>query len=217
MGQACHVGGSMSIEIDLAKRILAGEVMTCLGAPERLALNEYVSSLQLLSVSFRTMLLDALDFLEFPPAITTGDKAHALSDFVKHARAALEEDGRAVSDLRKLDALIAEHVMGLGKPVLNKQHGWIIDEGDSIIIVSRYSFAIGAAWEVVEKLRTFGQNIEIKTRKDGTYWHVSVIDEKDPFKAHEIGAFENRWDIETMICLAALKAKGIDVSEWEKK
>ena len=100
---------------------------------------------------------------------------------------------------RKIDALVAKHVMGLEE--VEKIGGYWVDEivnGVTIrTALPRYSTDIAAAWSVVEKL---GMTYRIE---DGT---VSFWDE-DLQETHE--AYE---DTPAMaICLAALAAQGVEV------
>ncbi len=115
-------------------------------------------------------------------------------------------------DLRKIDALVAEHVMGLKKG--RKKQGysmfeyhyevkeydvWIDEEGNSHH-PRRYSSDISAAWEVVEKLRY----ISIMPWKEGK-WNATAKHEEFTF----VQSIQDTAPL--AICLAALKAKGVEV------
>ena len=89
---------------------------------------------------------------------------------------------------REIDAKIAEHVMGLGP------------------IIKAYSTDIAAAWEVVERLDEEEWNVTIYPRKHESSGS-SVVMHKFHHNYHVHG------DIPMAICLAALKAKGIDTSD----
>ncbi len=87
---------------------------------------------------------------------------------------------------RKIDALVAEHVMGL-------------DPNRAEFALDEYSTDIAAAWEVVEKMSV---PLEIIRHRDGKQW--GVLDAR----------FRNTTWADTAplaICLAALKAKGVEV------
>lgn len=113
-------------------------------------------------------------------------------------------------DLRKIDALVAEHVMGwhracgawIGPNGLSTSYGFEEDAKDFCP-----STDIAAAWEVVEQIREILSDPTIFISSVFGGWCVEL----------------RRWgsaraDVETRetaplaICLAALKAKGIAVS-----
>lgn len=111
-------------------------------------------------------------------------------------------------DLRKLDALVAEKVMGwkdvnlngtgipphLKEPYLGQHDRY-----------ENYSTDIAAAWDVVNMFDSF----ELK----GNFYGVkATLSDYKNDKFAEVTALSGPM----AICLAALKAKGIDVSEWEK-
>ena len=129
---------------------------------------------------------------------------------------------------RELDALIAEKVMGLspmkGKgmdggywdPVkkrtqmikdsplhdARKKLGIAYDApGDGFLL--NYSSDIGSAWTVVEKMRDGGWNICLATVKKGS---AAVITKEGRFTGDEPYAES----MPRAICLAALKAVGVD-------
>jgi hypothetical protein len=136
-------------------------------------------------------------------------------------------------DLRKLDALVAEKVMGTEKywsVIFGGSHYGNFDsvekaqdrankiQGDYKAAIvpyydePNYSTSIEAAWQVVETLdgewSIFGQH--------HLGWEVSPVEASmredrygNPFKA-------NAETAPLAICLASLRSKGIDVSEWEK-
>jgi hypothetical protein len=119
-----------------------------------------------------------------------------------------------MTDLRKIDALVAEHVMGKTirdglvdkSEELNSKGCW--REPDL------YSSDISAAWEVVEAWKGDGAEYslpEFSLRRDGRgSWEVLMFDAgpgRDLARTVPVRA-------ETAplaICLAALKAKGIEV------
>lgn len=137
-------------------------------------------------------------------------------------------------DLRKLDALVAEKIMGCKiRSIENAkdqrefeylrsngnylcgcglgEHNDTDDEG-GYQWLKNYSEEIAAAWEVINKVD--GQWTLDGQEQVG--WVVSLVEAsmredryESPFKASAETA-------PLAICFAALKAKGVDVSEWEK-
>lgn len=95
---------------------------------------------------------------------------------------------------REIDALVADHVMGLSGP-----WGATFLGGKPL---PHYSTDIAAAWEVVEKVGDI--KLEGYRCVDGCFrWCVTTFDLDD---------IEIRADTAPMaICLAALKAKGVEV------
>jgi hypothetical protein len=119
-------------------------------------------------------------------------------------------------NLRKIDALVAEHVMGWvvyfsdgefvekdGTPI----HDWRGREGESSYrdFVPPYSTDIAAAWEVVKKLEDYDPMIfqyGVPDTPKGWLW---FCDFEGTSATHE--------NVATAICLAALQAKGIKIEE----
>jgi len=112
---------------------------------------------------------------------------------------------------RKLDRLIAEHVMGWkkGRKFANGNGEWIIDgkvDFRTWDLTPDFSTKIEAAWWVVEKMKAEGMVVIIKADglRTGDYnpgWTVLVDN-------------QSRTDADTAphaICLAALKAVGVEV------
>jgi hypothetical protein len=112
---------------------------------------------------------------------------------------------------RKIDALVAEHVMGLetttawGEPfivteTLLKENGL---PHKICITLPAYSTDISAAWEVVEKLRAL----------PNTWVRFNAYEEYDCYIEQEgeitTGSYHQK-AMPMAICLAALKLKGID-------
>lgn len=118
-----------------------------------------------------------------------------------------------MTDLRKIDALVAEHVMGL--PVSYDSEyahlpSIIIDQATgSYDAIPHYSTDIAAAWEVVEKLcdESIPENEQYSVVVS-PYWcefeHRIYQGEPDAFHAYADTA-------PLAICLAALKAKNIQL------
>lgn len=103
-------------------------------------------------------------------------------------------------DLRKIDALVSEHVMGLPLQK-DEKRGWVNSRGKYI---PHYSSDIVAAWDALEMLRNDGHTIEILGGYGQDTWLVKIDNE---FKSHP-----DAGSAPLAICLAALKAKGI---KWE--
>ncbi len=112
-------------------------------------------------------------------------------------------------DLRKIDALVAEKVMGLTV----REDPEYLDEWEYVVPWKRgrpdqwdrvplYSSSIAAAWEVVEKLkRELG---DLLLRNQGAGWLANFYDES-------LGLYhaEHGETAPVAICLSALAAKGI--------
>lgn len=94
-----------------------------------------------------------------------------------------------MTDLRKIDALVDEHVMGWG-----------------CYIVPNYSSDITAAWEVVEKM-------------EGEWFNLSAASPKGWYAAFGSPDNESTYGdtAPLAICLAALKTKGIDIKAQEEE
>lgn len=71
----------------------------------------------------------------------------------------------------------------------------------------RYSTDIAAAWEVVEKLQLFNHPISLSKEKNG--WSVNRLDEHSP--GYDEGLSDGCKTAPHAICLAALKAVGVEV------
>lgn len=115
-------------------------------------------------------------------------------------------------DLRKLDVLIGQHIFGF-TIVDDKMLGRVdkfISKNGAIIALPQYSKHIASAWDVVEKIKA--RNSEIFCLNFYyEKWHCG-------FERLHHDYIENEVSNESAplaICLAALKAKNIDVSEWE--
>lgn len=108
-------------------------------------------------------------------------------------------------DLRKLDSLVAEHVMGFNNIGKRDIPG---SETYQMFEYQKYSTDIAAAWDVVEKLRLDAIWLQIKPNIFG--FKIDCC----PVPGVKIETAADNAPL--AICLAALKAKGIDVSEWEK-
>lgn len=119
--------------------------------------------------------------------------------------------GKTSEYLRKIDALVAEHVMGFNDKVyqasrsLSKTHTVM-----SQLTIPHYSTDISAAWEVVEKLFDGGFDTEIQVylTDENKRLHRVVLNES---KRQENAFCEFAESAQQAICLAALRAKGISV------
>lgn len=114
-------------------------------------------------------------------------------------------------DLRKIDALVAEHVMGIAPEKYERSTGCPTCGYDGQYeYAERYSEDIAAAWEVV----TCGKwTWSVQEMADGGGRRISCY-----FENEDDGIWETGYGptAPLAICIAALKAKNIDVSEWEK-
>ena len=98
---------------------------------------------------------------------------------------------------RKLDALIAEKVMGL---IFRKKEGYPKFDDD----VPYYSTRIEDAWLVVEKLREMGAWINVSIGTHKMFWECrGIINEG---KDNEVRFINHAPTAPLAICLAALKA-----------
>lgn len=117
---------------------------------------------------------------------------------------------------RELDALVAEKVMGLEITKIANGHMWFRDGVTLRSPIPHYSTDIAAAWLVVEKMSSDGWIHEITE-------HINDSQIKCAMFANRSGhyeSYERSWDDEQWavsgtaphaICLAALKAVGIEV------
>ena len=114
---------------------------------------------------------------------------------------------------RKIDALVAEHVMGLTGYVLEPTHRPQTFQGqlNGLVeyppVLPAYSSCIKAAWEIVEKMRSQSTDIFVITQGMTVRCKIEKWDDKDyvdEFQAIHATA-------PMAICLAALKAKGVEI------
>lgn len=121
-------------------------------------------------------------------------------------------------NLRKIDALIAKHVMGLRSP----KHGTYIDDVcpfDGTVTtypIPHYSSYISAAWEVVEKIME-GYEVSIESvavdPQDQYYNKTNQLQWTVILQEHYLtttAAYLTGTDLPLTLCLAILKAKGVD-------
>ena len=121
----------------------------------------------------------------------------------------------------ELDALVAEKVMGIAGDCPGDQNewhsGWQCDTcwntgmwgEDFTHAFKPYSASIAAAWEVVEKLATLLPDGDIHIeRLDGEVWGVGTCHEASGWKGFISGKTAPH-----AICLAALKAVGVEVEQ----
>jgi hypothetical protein len=114
-----------------------------------------------------------------------------------------------MTDLRRIDALVAEHVMGHDFVYidLNVTPRIAVDDGtdEGHEEMPYYSSDIAAAWEVVERLKMYEPEISWNDEHQG--WSVSLW----KFSAIRSQCGVSAETAPLTICLAALKAKGVDV------
>jgi len=112
-------------------------------------------------------------------------------------------------DLRKIDALVAEHVMGWRvekyMTTIPKPTGAGMRPGSAVIEeIPRYTSDISTAWEVIERLHpefTFSLDYLSSGR-----WTIT-------FYSGEAHGLMSTDSAPLAICLAALRAKGIDCNK----
>lgn len=120
-------------------------------------------------------------------------------------------------NLREIDALVAEKVMGhTVEPRLPGLSGEYWDDTDGGI-VSDYSSDIAAAWQVVEKFVEqvkADRNMEISFVMgfDGSHWEAGIWKHDEWYLGGGGYVHEIKADTAPLaICLAALKAVGVEV------
>lgn len=110
---------------------------------------------------------------------------------------------------RELDVLVAEKVMGLADARVEGTLGAVYDftgaQGMPRKHVPCYSTEIAAAWEVVEKLAMKGRKVEVVA-----YQSKIGSDIQANFRV-TIGTIEEYGPAPHAICLAALKAVGVEI------
>jgi hypothetical protein len=114
---------------------------------------------------------------------------------------------------RELDALIAARVMGWTGVRIDHPGGEEIRMGTSPEgkggVVRHYSTDIGAAWAVVEKMRAAGWSFTLQPYPGATTWDVIFGRFGSGAWARDIA------DAPYAICLAALRAVGVEVDDAE--
>lgn len=120
-------------------------------------------------------------------------------------------------DFRKLDALVAEKIMGWQVRWVNVKRypapypkcKWGMGGWSNC---PEFSHSMEDAWLVVEKMRAGGWHISICTPRPDSGVLVHMDDLKDRFQWTAVG---HSVTAPLAICLAALKAQGVDTTEWE--
>lgn len=99
-------------------------------------------------------------------------------------------------DNRQIDTLVAQYVMGLPDKDINRRTMVRSD-------LPHYTTDIAAAWQVVEKLKKHGfyAVIWVKPGIVQLYCH------------NEVCTIEEKGTVPLAICLAALKAVGVEIDE----
>ena len=108
---------------------------------------------------------------------------------------------------RKIDALIAEHIFGYLMSKSKTQFDYVYEPKKDVWgPCYKYSTDIAAAWEVVEKFNDSFVDIRHWHPEQDSGWHCMIQTDDT--------CFEHPADTAPMaICLAALKAKGIEVGD----
>lgn len=107
--------------------------------------------------------------------------------------------------LRKIDALVAEHVMDLDGPYYDESVHDSEPYFGTYALASRYSTDIAAAWEVVEKMRH-----EIALIPMGRTRWMATSNRSKTAMSDWYGPVADTAPL--AICLAALKSKNIEVN-----
>lgn len=119
-------------------------------------------------------------------------------------------------DNREIDKLIAEKVMGwrvfktteewqkAGSPTGQKIT--VLDQTPKFEI-PHYSTDIAAAWQVVEKMHSDGNHVQVWRNKNNNFWRASMRFEHGKWGKY----FTQANTAPLAICLAALKAIGVTV------
>lgn len=115
---------------------------------------------------------------------------------------------------RALDILIAEKIMGLTTLPYTEGVKQVGDYSGPVVMVDNrwkplhyYSTNISAAWEVVEKMTTKDSSMSIESNPNGTF--AAFV--HDVLTDKTIGYCNVANTAPHAICLAALKAKGVEV------
>ena len=121
---------------------------------------------------------------------------------------------------RELDALVAERVMGLvaysvGLVTERPRVRTVDDLQRTGTPLSPYSTDIAAAWQVVERLHALGFVVNV-TMDNGTgrYCEVWKLADDSIYAPHRV---EAETTIPHVICLAALKAVGAEVPNYDER
>lgn len=111
-------------------------------------------------------------------------------------------------DLRKIDALVAEHIFNLKPSRLEVtvagevfDHDYYVGRPEDLRLVERYSSDIAAAWKVVEKLNADDWRLDLRSNDN---WHDASFSKDGSLIMVDSDTAP------LAICLAALKAKGIE-------
>lgn len=126
---------------------------------------------------------------------------------------------------RELDVLIAEKVMQwthrtVRNPVENYWQ-WSNAEGKDTALLPHFSTDMAAAWQVLEELRKKKWSIEISDNGAEAGWNCSIFSDRDSdgkiMETWQVIADEDAATVSLAICLAALKAVGVNVDELQKE
>jgi len=128
---------------------------------------------------------------------------------------------------REIDALVAEKVMGWtleryedGRPAKtpadyadaanNDGWSWHGQPGDSEAYTWKPSTDIAAAWQVVEKMRAEGWSVQLRSNVYDPFWDCDAV---RGYASTGIKHSGTAIEPARAICLAALRAKGIEVPD----
>jgi len=124
---------------------------------------------------------------------------------------------------RELDAMVAEHVMGWYRTAMD----WFVRKGKFRREPKPYSTDIAAAWLVVEAMRERGWSVFIDDMPDGASAQVVNLNCEHHADEHDTGSYASGTfrggycalseakapKAPRAICLAALRALGVEVPE----
>jgi hypothetical protein len=113
---------------------------------------------------------------------------------------------------RRIDALVAEHVFGT-KVIEAVGADYVLDLPPPWVVLPRHSTSIEAAWQVFEAITHGGELEKWIVRSDtATTMHWECVFDFDYGRISERAA-----TAPMAICLAALKAKGVDAALTPKQ
>lgn len=128
----------------------------------------------------------------------------------------MNPDTKSYEELRKLDAAIAEKIMGW-KNIKSYSENYVGNPPDGtpiFIVLHNYSTDISAAWQVVEKLEELGYWAQLRTpfdkgAADSFYWCGFTPRLTTGWNGRP-DHWTNAPTITMSICLAALKCVGVE-------
>jgi hypothetical protein len=118
-----------------------------------------------------------------------------------------------MTDLRKIDALVAEHVFHKVLAFMSEhdvEPSVVIDQATAHFdVIPEYSSDIAAAWEVVEELALENRAVEVGNGHSNWWWCNIARAETDS-RGLTVYDLTKADTAPLAICLAALKSRGIE-------